>query len=287
MHFSNKTTSCGRSMVLLAPLGACLEPFSGPVTFSDRVHTELISEMQRLRGGVYLSDGAIQPSQLTYSGRHVSSSDYESWHLLTVRSDGEVQGCIKFLRHPNTVRCHQLRVSDAPLAHSDDWAARFFSSIDSELEAARNFNFSYVEIGGWALTPELRGTAEALHTVLSTYALAQIQGGALGITTATERNGSASILRRLGGRPLEWDGAALPPYFDPAYRCGMEVLRFDSRNPNARYASTVNALRSHIAALPVFCPNGTAATGKAASLFSNLMQGFAQSRAGVSAFSQA
>jgi hypothetical protein len=41
-------------------------------------------------------------------------------------------------------------------------------------------------------------------------ALAQIQGGPLGITTATERNGSASILRRLGGRPLEWDGAAQP-----------------------------------------------------------------------------
>jgi hypothetical protein len=274
-------------MVLLAPAGACLEPFSGPVSFSQRIHTDLIAEMQRLRGGVYLSDGAIQPTQLTSSGRHVSSSDYESWHLLTVRSDGEILGCIRFLRHPNTVRCNQLRVSDAPLAHSDDWSARFFSSINSEIEAARNFNFSYVEIGGWALAPELRGTAEALHTVLSTYALAQIQGGALGITTATERNGSASILRRLGGRPLEWDGAALPPYFDRTYRCGMEVLRFDSRNPSERYASTVNALRSHIAALPVFCPSQTPGSDKAANLFSNLMQGFARSAAGVPAFSQA
>lgn len=272
-------------MVLLAPAGACLRPFSGPVTFSHRIHAALIGGMQRLRGGIYLREGAIQLPQLRYNGRHVSSSDYKSWHLLTVRSDGEILGCIRFLRHPNTVRSHQLRVSEAPLAHSDAWSTRFFSSINSEIEAARRFNFSYVEIGGWALAPELRGTAEALHTVLSTYALAQIQGGALGITTATERNGSASILRRLGGQPLEWDGAALPPYFDPAYRCGMEVLRFDSRNPSARYAHKVSALRSHIAALPVFCPSVTSATDKAASLLSNLMHGFAPAGAPAPAFS--
>ncbi len=284
MHFPTKPNSLGRSMVLLAPAGACLDPFSGPVTVSDRAHSELIREMQRLRGEVYLTDGAIQASQMT-SGRHVSPCDEESWHLLTARRDGTVAGCVRFLRHPNTVRCHQLRVSSAPLARSRDWAAGFVSSINSELEAARRYNFSYVEIGGWALAPELRGTTEALHTVLSTYALAQIQGGALGITTATERNGSASILRRLGGRPLEWDGASLPSYYDPKYRCGMEVLRFDSRNPNARYAPAVDSLRSHIAALPIFCPDETPASEKNARRFSNLLQGFTQPRAGVPAFS--
>lgn len=273
-------------MVLLAPAGACLRPFSGPVTVSDRVHGELVSQMQRLRGEIYLRDGAIQAPQLTL-GRHISPSDEESWHLLTVQSDGMIVGCVRFLRHPNTVRCHQLRVSDAPLAHSGDWATGFIASIDSELEAARRVNFSYVEIGGWALAPELRGSAAALHTVLSTYALAQLQGGALGITTATERNGSASILRRLGGRPLEWDGAALPSYYDHSYRCGMEILRFDSRKPSARYAPMVDALRTHIATLPVFCPNTAPAGEKTARLFSNLMHGFPRQHAGVPEFSPA
>jgi hypothetical protein len=272
-------------MILLAPAGARLEPFSGPLICSDRVYFELIAEMQRLRGMIYAADGAIQPSQLTFSGRHVSQADYESWHLLTVRWDGEILGCIRFLRHPNTVHYHQLRVSDAPPAHSGDWANGFVSSISSELEAARRFNFSYVEIGGWALAPELRGTTEALHAVLSTYALAQLQGGALGITTATERNGSASILRRLGGRSLEWDGAALPPYFDDQYRCEMEVLRFDSRKPNARFSSTVDFLRSHVATLPIFCPGERSVAEKAPGLFSNLLQGFAQQTAAVPAFS--
>jgi hypothetical protein len=204
-----------------------------------------------------------------------------------VRPDGTIAGCVRFLRHPNTVRCHQLNVSEAPLARSNDRAADFASSIRAELETARQFNFSYVEIGGWALAPELRGTAEALHTVLSTYALAQLQGGALGITTATERNGSASILRRLGGRPLEWDGAALPPYYDPAYRCGMEVLRFDSRSPNPRYAPMVDALRNHLAFLPVFCPAEAPTAAKTTKLFSGLLQGFTHTRAGVPAFSEA
>jgi hypothetical protein len=164
-------------MILLAPAGACLKPFSGPVTLSDRAHSALIAEMQRLRGEIYLNDGAIQPSELT-AGRHVSPCDEESWHLLTARADGVIVGCVRLLRHPNTVRCHQLRVSDAPVAHSNDWATGFASSIHSELETARRFNFSYMEIGGWALAPELRGSPEALHTVLSIYALAQLQGGA-------------------------------------------------------------------------------------------------------------
>lgn len=286
MRFFATQNSCDRSMVLLAPAGACLDPFSGPVSFSDRVHSELLSDMQRLRGEIYLRDGAIQPSQLT-GGRHISSADEESWHLLTLRSDGVVVGCVRFLRHPNTVRRHQLRVSNAPLAHSGDWGGGFARSINSELEAARRCNFSYVEIGGWALAPELRGSAEALHTVLSTYALAQLQGGALGITTATERNGSASILRRLGGRPLEWDGAMLPAYYDHGYRCEMEVLRFDSRYPNARYTPMVGALRDQMASLPVFCPSEHPARENNAGLFSSLMLGFAQPVAGVPAFSEA
>jgi hypothetical protein len=66
----------------------------------------------------------------------------------------------------------------------------------------------------------------------------------------------------------------------------MEVLRFDSRNPSARYAPVVDSLRSHITTLPVFCPKEAPANGKNAKLFSNLLQGFAQPHA-VPAFSHA
>jgi hypothetical protein len=93
----------------------------------------------------------------------------------------------------------------------------------------------------------------ALKTVLATYAWSQLLGGAIGITTATERNHSADILRRLGGKRLVWDGEELPAYYDHRYRCQMEVLRFDSREPNRKYESMLSELRDQIACAPVVC----------------------------------
>jgi hypothetical protein len=237
--------------------------------------------MQRLRGRIYVEDGAIQPSELTSSGCHVSPCDDQSWHLLTLRGE-KVVACIRFLRHPNTVDCHQLRVSNAALAYSDRWASGFRRSLDEELRVARRFNFSYVEVGGWALAPELRKTGEAFRTVLSIYALSQLQGGALGITTATERNGSASILQKLGGKPLEFNGMTLPPYYEEAYRCAMMVLRFDSRYPCERYASRVDLLRADIARVAVVCPGGVRSRGGVSTVFPRPL-GLSQSRAAVPA----
>jgi hypothetical protein len=68
---------------------------------------------------------------------------------------------------------------------------------------------------------------------------------------ATHRHGSASILRRIGGRPLEWDGQALPPYYDPQYKCEMEMIRFDSRIPSTKYKSSIDEIRSQIPGMQV------------------------------------
>jgi hypothetical protein len=87
--------------------------------------------------------------------------------------------------------------------------------------------------------------------VLFTFAWSQVIGGCLGLSMATHRNGSASILRRIGGRPLEWNGQALPPYYDPQYKCDMEMIRFDSRIPSAKYQSAIDEIRSQIPAMQV------------------------------------
>jgi hypothetical protein len=82
-------------------------------------------------------------------------------------------------------------------------------------------------------------------------------GGCLGLSMATHRNGSASILRRIGGRPLEWKGRPLPPYYDEQYKCEMEVIRFDSRLPSTKYQSAINEIRSQIPQMPVIsAPSG-------------------------------
>jgi hypothetical protein len=67
-------------------------------------------------------------------------------------------------------------------------------------------------------------------------------GGALGLTTATVRHSSSTILRRLGGSLLEFGGSIVPPYYDPKYQCEMELLRFDSRKPSAKYGGLIELL---------------------------------------------
>jgi hypothetical protein len=214
--------------------------------------------MQCLRGRLYLADGAILPSDLDPSGRHVQAVDLVSWHLLALNPEGRVVACTRFRRHPSIVSWKELNIRHAPLAHSEEWGSRFRASIASELAAARAAGFSYVEVGGWAISEEIRGTSTALKTVLATYAWSQLLGGALGITTATERNESAGILRRLGGRPLAWNGVELPPYYDDRYRCRMEVLRFDSRRPNPKYLAMIEELRLQVATTPVItAPRGS------------------------------
>jgi hypothetical protein len=240
-----------RTFVLLAPDNERFDNFSGAVTLSPNLHAHLLTEIQLLRGRVYLGDGAISASDLDPSGRHIQAADLKSWHLVTLGSAGNVIGCTRFRRHSALVSWGQLAVRQAPIAQSDKWGVKFRTSIDGELANARRAGFSYVEVGGWALAEEIRGTFMALKTVLATYAWSQLQGGALGITTATERNESAKILRRLGGRPLACEGVELPPYYDDRYQCLMEVLRFDSREPNPRYGAMLDELRELVATAPV------------------------------------
>jgi hypothetical protein len=90
--------------------------------------------------------------------------------------------------------------------------------------------------------------------VLATYSLAQVLGNALVISTATMRNGSAPILRRIGGCSLGFNGWELPTYFDPKYNCEMQILRFDSRAPNVRYHESIEQLRRQLLNVPVITP---------------------------------
>jgi hypothetical protein len=248
---AESTTS--RRFILLAPAGVT------PRGAFQRVETDLgsrqllLADMQRLRGRIYLQDGAICPDELTSDGRHIQSIDEESWHLLVLGSNGRVQGCTRYLKHHASTPYSRLRVRTAALARSEQWSEPLRRAVERELETARQNGFSYVEVGGWALDESLRGSSDAVRSVLFTYAWSQTVGGCLGLSMATHRNGSAAILRRIGGRPLEWDGAELPPYYDPHYKCDMEVLRFDSRVPCPRYQHVIDEIRSQIPSVQVIC----------------------------------
>lgn len=220
-------------LVLLAPAGSFIpESFKRRYVDGNR-YARWLNEMQRVRGSIYLAEGAVLDSQLTADGRHVQHSDYDSWHLLAVAGNGEVQGCARYRHLTGRVGFDDLGVRESWLARCDRWGPPLRAAVESEIVRARQRGKAFSEVGGWAIAPEKRFTTEALRIAMATYSLAQMLGGCVGITTATERHRSSSMLRRIGGRSLEHDGAALPPYYDPQYRCRMEVLQFDSSAPDA------------------------------------------------------
>ncbi|HEX3684285.1 MAG TPA: hypothetical protein VHU83_17255 [Bryobacteraceae bacterium] len=203
---------------------------------------------------MYLKDGAIQESELDEERRFLMPGDQRSWHFLLVDPSHNVIGCARYLVHSHNVSFDQLRVRHSALANDPRWAGKVRQAVENDLRIAQRNNFSYVEIAGWALAEEWRGTRAALEILVASYALAHLWGGCLGACAATARHGSSSILRRIGGASFEVDGESLPPYEDPQYGCQMELLRFDGRTPSKRFVPLIAQLRGKLAGLSILRP---------------------------------
>jgi predicted GNAT family N-acyltransferase len=229
-----------------------------------KLHHWYLSAMQRLRGRVYLCDGAIRPYEVECDGRFIMDGDEDAWHLLLVDDADEIVGCARYMLYPKTACFDSLRVSRSALAKDFQWACRLRQTVEADLQLASDRNLLYVEIGGWALSEEWRQTKAALETAIGSYALGNLWGGAIGSCTATARHGSASILRRLGGSSFETRGEPLPVYFDAQYGCNMELLRFDSRHPVSRFEPLIKELTRKLEKTQVItssahspCPSST------------------------------
>jgi len=239
-----------RKWVLLSPSSTVVPDCFGPVHADVGRRNNLFLDMQRLRGSIYLEDGAIEADQLT-DDRHQADSDEASWHLLVVDRDDQVRGCVRFHAYPEETRFSNLNVSHSALAYSEEWGEKLKGAVESELALSRRLHLPCVEIGGWALAEGIRGTSEAIRMALAMYSLSQALGGSVGLSTATRRHCSASILRRIGGRSLEYAGVELPSYDDPHFKCRMEVLRFYSWAPNPRYNLWIEEIKQELRDVPV------------------------------------
>jgi hypothetical protein len=241
---------------LLAPSEAHVPRAFRRVDVDPDRHERMLAQLQRLRGRLYLQDGAIEASQLTADGRHRMAADDHSWHVVSLDGEGGVIGCARYLAHRARVKLEDLGVWSSALARHDQWQPVLREAVEGEIELARRQRVDYAEVGGWAVAEPLRYTTQAMDIALATYALAQKLGGCVGITTATVRNCSSRILRKIGGRPLETAEQELPSYYDPQYRCDMELLRFQSNAPNPKYRARMARLIDHLPELPVICARG-------------------------------
>jgi hypothetical protein len=238
-------------LVLIAPRQSAIGWYFQDVHVDPTRRRRLLHTMQRLRGRIYLDDGAICREDLSVDGRHQTPEDDKSWHLLMLNGHGRVSACVWYLEHTATAAFDHLRARHTPLAGHQQWGGRLWRAVESELAIAREHRLRYAEVGGWAVSADSRRTSEGLLLALAAYSLGRIGNGTLGMTTATVRHASSTILRRLGGAPLEADGEMIPSYFDPRYRCQMEMLRFDSRQPSGRYAPLIDRLKDKLARVSV------------------------------------
>ena len=239
--------SIEQDLVLVAPPNATLADGFNHVTVDPFKHQQLIREMQRLRGRIYLDEGNVTPHQLTADGRHETAEDDKGWHLLMTDGDGRVRSCALYILYENTASIGDLRVRQCPLAQHPEWKTKAKGAVESEIARARRAGLRFAELGGWAIAKERRGTPEGLMMALATYGLARTLGGALGITTANVAHSCSSILRRLGGAFLEFEGTTIPSYFDPRYNTTIDLLRFDSRNPSTKYADLIDIVKEKLA----------------------------------------
>jgi hypothetical protein len=244
-------------LVLVAPPTLTVAPAFHNVRVEPSEHRRQVRAVQRMRGLVYIADGAVQPSQLSPEGLHQTPEDERSWHLLFTNGAGKITACVWYLQHEVEASFEDLRVRNSPLAASTEWKPKLWYAVESELARARAEGLLYAEVGGWAVTPESRCTSEGLLLALAAYSLGRKLGGALGMTTATVRHSSSTILRRLGGTHLRAQAEKIPPYYDAKYGCDMEILGFDSRHPNPKYAPLVEMLRMKLAHVPTIVPGAT------------------------------
>jgi len=226
---------------ILAPQHADIPHCGLSVSRDKSEHATLLGEMQCLRGRIAVDEGAIERSALDARGRYVMPLDDKSWHILRLRRNGRVAGCARILVHPRNVRFPGLRIASSSIARHSTWGPHVKDAVESELDLARLHEMTPIEPGGWVVDEDLRGTREALSIAISAFAWCRILGNCLGFLTATVRNGSAGMLRRLGARGLPMGGAVIPACFEPAWGCNMELLRFDTSSLNPRFDNALCA----------------------------------------------
>lgn len=233
------------SLLILAPRRDVVPSF-GRRAVDDEAHKALLKSVQSLRGQVYLHDGAICTTDLDKDGGFVMVGDQDAWHLVLLNKVGKAAGCVRFVLHDPAMPFSSLNVAHSAIALNPEWRERVRRAVQSDLDFALKERLTYVEVGGWALHAEYRNTKAAFELLIASYALGALWGGAVGCCTATARNSSSSMLRRLGGASFEHDGEVIPPYYDLRYGCQMELLRFDYRFPAKRFASAVPSLSERL-----------------------------------------
>ncbi len=237
-----------RFKVLAPSQGEVPKALTHAVKSSER-HSDLMYDVQMLRGNVYREYAGIAASLLP-DGRHCQEQlDAQSWHILLQSEAGQVVGCSRY--RPIYGGFEQLACSRSALADSPATGPTLRAAFQQQFAFARRRGIQYGEVGAWAIDGGARCSTAAVNIALMSFALAERLGGGMAITTATTRHHSSAILKRLGGKPL----GGLMPYYEPIFGCDIEVLQFDMDHLGQRFTTKLDDLKAELHRTPIICRN--------------------------------
>ena len=224
----------GLEIVLVAPNRECVpEKFSNVI--EDAVsYSRLIEDIQKFRGRIYFDERAIPESSLGSDGRHILDIDLKSWHMIVISAnDKKILGVMRSYMHDlkNEIDLDSVQAFKLTQRLNSKERERYEQAMIRFINCASARAQFFAESGGWAVDrrEQKRTLSTLVMAALST--LLHVSGTTVGLGTATERNNSSEILKKLGGFSIEdANGEVLPPFFDMYYNCEMEILGFYSES---------------------------------------------------------
>jgi hypothetical protein len=243
-------------LTIVAPSVAQVPDWLSNVLANERVYQEVIEEIQRFRGYVYVQDKAIPSSALDEQGRHYSEYDYRAWHIIFRERRQELCGAIRvglvdYGDYGDTEESDPLQVLQFLSHIPSDTKAPLETAVRRFLDNCRTLAPSICEPGAWAVAEDVRKSRVAPILAASIWSLGRVMGGGIGVATATTRHGSADILKKMGGFDLFLNGMPLVPFYDSYHQCYIELIGFDSDYLNPRLEPTVAEVQDYISNLPI------------------------------------
>jgi hypothetical protein len=253
------STHCNVNLTIIAPSAEKIPDCLPHYIPDEGLRRKLVDEVQRFRGRIFVQDNSLPASALDAQGRHNMPYDDEAWHLLVWDRYQNVCGAMRVgihLQKHRPVRLEDLQISKF-LAHLPTATRSLVEGAARAYLRRIRSPSPFFEPGGWVIAENARKSTLASVLAAAVWSLGRAVGGSAGLSMATMKNNSASILKKMGGFELFSRGVPLAPFFDPYHGSQMELIGFDPSYLNPRLEATVAEIQEFINVLPIITGDGT------------------------------
>jgi len=226
------------------------------VVDDHHLHRQRLSELQQFRGSVYVNEGYFPRQALDEQGRHLSQADLRRWHLLITDRDHAIKACVSMCVYDAMPTIDRLALHEVLVRSTGSQLPVYETAVRGLMDQSVRAGLRFGEVGGWAVSPDVRNGAVTVATILAAWSLPRLFGAGDSMWVATVGKGKRAekILSRMGGFQLADAKRQLPSFFDAGYNSGIDILGFDSRHPCPDAVDAINELCHRLTSCRYFAP---------------------------------